>query len=192
MLLGRLSLQPRLHNVKWSHWRNGDQTKLATTEATYWSRRSSLSPLQRRRALRSMGPLGVPSEASEDPRTRTRRGRPAENYLISRCDASHGYKENNLKHFILLDTMASLSGQALQASRAALNAALADNKDDVDSPLEPGEIQEVDMQAQAEGLRTVFSDPKNFNVKVWPPRRLRTRGVHNGTAPTLFPVDSLV
>jgi hypothetical protein len=129
---------------------------------------------------------------SEDPRTRTRRGRPAENYLISRCDASHGYKENNLKHFILLDTMASLSGQALQASRAALNAALADNKDDVDSPLEPGEIQEVDMQAQAEGLRTVFSDPKNFNVKVWPPRRLRTRGVHNGTAPTLFPVDSLV
>jgi hypothetical protein len=64
--------------------------------------------------------------------------------------------------------MTSLSGQALQASRAALNAALQDNparKDDVDS-LEPGEIQEVDMQAQAEGIRTVFSDPKNFNVKV--------------------------
>jgi len=63
--------------------------------------------------------------------------------------------------------MNSLSGQALQASRAALNAALQDNptpKDDVD-PLEPGEIQEVDMQAQAEGIRTVFSDPKNFNVK---------------------------
>jgi len=63
--------------------------------------------------------------------------------------------------------MTSLSGQALQASRAALNAALQDNparKDDVD-PLEPGEIKEVDMQAQAEGIRTVFSDPKNFNVK---------------------------
>ena len=91
--------------------------------------------------------------------------------------------------------MTSLPGQALQASRAALSAALADNpvpKDDVDSQLEPGEIDEVDMQAQAEGIRTVFSDPKNFNVKVWPPRRLRTRGVHNGTAPTLFPVDSLV
>ncbi|KAF8745600.1 hypothetical protein AX14_006918 [Amanita brunnescens Koide BX004] len=64
--------------------------------------------------------------------------------------------------------MTSLPGQALQASRAALSAALADNpvpKDDVDSQLEPGEIEEVDMQAQAEGIRTVFSDPKNFNVK---------------------------
>ncbi|KAH9944084.1 eukaryotic translation initiation factor 4E class I [Epithele typhae] len=30
---------------------------------------------------------------------------------------------------------------------------------------EPGEIQEVDMQAQAETIRTVFSDPTNFNVK---------------------------
>ncbi|KAK2461868.1 hypothetical protein APHAL10511_006331 [Amanita phalloides] len=63
--------------------------------------------------------------------------------------------------------MTALSGQALQASRAALSAALADHptpKDDGDS-LEPGQVQEVDMQAQAEGLRTVFSDPKNFNVK---------------------------
>ncbi|KAF8626523.1 hypothetical protein AX15_004828 [Amanita polypyramis BW_CC] len=63
--------------------------------------------------------------------------------------------------------MTSLTGQALQASRAALNAAMADHstiKED-GAPLEPGEIQEVDMQAQAEGIRTVFSDPKNFNVK---------------------------
>ncbi|KAF9015189.1 translation initiation factor eIF4e [Cyathus striatus] len=59
-----------------------------------------------------------------------------------------------------------LTGAALQASRAALSAALADqspsNSEDVP---EPGEIQEVDMQAQAEGIRTVFSDPTNFNVK---------------------------
>jgi translation initiation factor 4E len=70
---------------------------------------------------------------------------------------------------------------ALAASRAALNAAFADQqsaepvKADADSTsepniedpdsLEPGEIQEIDMQAQAEGIRTVFSDPTNFNVK---------------------------
>jgi translation initiation factor 4E len=64
----------------------------------------------------------------------------------------------------------TLTGAALQASRAALSAALADQVasttvDDADS-LEPGEIQEVDMQAQADGIRTVFSDPTNFNVKV--------------------------
>lgn len=37
-----------------------------------------------------------------------------------------------------------------------------------DASIEPGEIQEVevDMQAQAETIRTVFSDPKTFNVKV--------------------------
>jgi translation initiation factor 4E len=72
---------------------------------------------------------------------------------------------------------------ALAASRAALNAAFADQQSaepvDADAEnttsepiiddsltLEPGEIQEVDMQAQAEGIRTVFSDPTNFNVKV--------------------------
>jgi translation initiation factor 4E len=69
-------------------------------------------------------------------------------------------------------TTTSLSGASLQASRAALNAALAesaiahqDGKNDV---LEPGEIQEieVDMESQAEGIKTVFSDPSNFNVKV--------------------------
>jgi len=76
----------------------------------------------------------------------------------------------------------TLPGPALQASRVALSAALADQQsaesakadaedapletqvDDSDS-LEPGEIQEVDMQAQADGIRTVFSDSTNFNVK---------------------------
>lgn len=86
----------------------------------------------------------------------------------------------------------TLPGPALAASRAALNAALADQQsteagqpEDASSSsstaapaipepngngesLEPGEIQEleVDMQAQAEGIRTVFNDPTNFNVKV--------------------------
>lgn len=56
----------------------------------------------------------------------------------------------------------SLPGPALQASKAALNAALAD----IESS-EPGEVQEieVDMALQAETLKTVFNDPKNFNVK---------------------------
>ncbi|TFK57223.1 eukaryotic translation initiation factor 4E class I [Heliocybe sulcata] len=74
----------------------------------------------------------------------------------------------------------SLPPAALQASKSALAAALADNNipETVDSSVtngngkehgeedgEPGEIQEVDMQQQAETLRTVFSDPTNFNVK---------------------------
>lgn len=44
----------------------------------------------------------------------------------------------------------------------------AEQKQNGDSTIEPGEIQEleVDMQAQAETIRTVFSDPKTFNVKV--------------------------
>ena len=74
-----------------------------------------------------------------------------------------------------------LPGPALQASKAALTAALAENAKNGDESLEPGEIQEVDMQAQAETIRTVFSDPTNFNVKVstldspslWPTARLR-------------------
>jgi translation initiation factor 4E len=66
--------------------------------------------------------------------------------------------------------VSTLSGPALQASRAALSVALADqptNDDPVteNDDLEPGEIQEVDMQAQADGIRTVFSDSTNFNVK---------------------------
>jgi len=81
----------------------------------------------------------------------------------------------------------TLPAPALAASRAALNAAFADQqsaeavKADADASangtetnsnaesaevLEPGEIQEVDMQAQADGIRTVFSDATNFNVKV--------------------------
>jgi len=60
----------------------------------------------------------------------------------------------------------TLSGQALQASRAALSAALAEQAPTAEGEsLEAGEIQEVNMEAQAEGIRTVFSDPTNFNVK---------------------------
>ncbi|KAF8203596.1 translation initiation factor eIF 4e-like domain-containing protein [Pholiota molesta] len=68
-----------------------------------------------------------------------------------------------------MSATSTLTGPALQASRAALSAALADQA--ISAPptdeesLEPGEIQEVDMQAQAEGIKTVFSDPANFNVK---------------------------
>ncbi|EPQ60759.1 eukaryotic translation initiation factor 4E class I [Gloeophyllum trabeum ATCC 11539] len=72
----------------------------------------------------------------------------------------------------------SLPASALQASKSALSAALAENhipengnsaspngETHVEENGEPGEIQEVDMQQQAETLRTVFSDPTNFNVK---------------------------
>ncbi len=69
-----------------------------------------------------------------------------------------------------MTSVSTLSGPALQASRAAISAALADQSSadsTVDeATLEPGEIQEVDMQAQAEGIKTVFNDPTNFNVKV--------------------------
>ena len=71
--------------------------------------------------------------------------------------------------FSFLLMASPLTGSALQASRAALSSALAEHPASVasdDSSLEPGEIQEVDMQAQAEGIRTVFNDPTNFNVKV--------------------------
>ena len=63
----------------------------------------------------------------------------------------------------------SLTGPALLSSRAALSAALAEqsNLGPTDEELvESGHIQEVDMQGQAETIRTVFSDPNNFNVKV--------------------------
>ncbi|KAI6162241.1 cap binding protein [Pisolithus thermaeus] len=70
----------------------------------------------------------------------------------------------------------TLSASAQQANKAALNAALAENPDSAmnqsstnhksaRNDSEPGEVQEVDMQAQAEDIRTVFSDPANFNVK---------------------------
>ena len=67
----------------------------------------------------------------------------------------------------------SLPPPAAQASKAALSAALADKPDSEAAPgeqstesQEPGELPEVDMQAQAENIRTVFTDPTNFNVKV--------------------------
>ena len=68
-----------------------------------------------------------------------------------------------------MSATSALTGQALNASRAALTAALADQETNVPAEeelLEAGEIQEVDMQAQSEGIKTVFSDPTNFNVKV--------------------------
>lgn len=68
----------------------------------------------------------------------------------------------------------TISASSQQANKAALNAALAENPERTpatnikanENDVEPGEIQEVDMQAQAEGIRTVFNDPTNFNVKV--------------------------
>ena len=57
----------------------------------------------------------------------------------------------------------SLPGPAFQASKAALNAALSDIES---SELDEGQEIEVDMALQAETLKTVFNDPKNFNVKV--------------------------
>lgn len=67
-------------------------------------------------------------------------------------------------------TMSSstLPAPSQQANKTALAAALAENPlaSTHDPDTEPGEIQEVDMHAQAEGIRTVFSDPTNFNVKV--------------------------
>ncbi|KAI9058832.1 eukaryotic translation initiation factor 4E class I [Trametes sanguinea] len=72
-----------------------------------------------------------------------------------------------------MTSVSSLPGPALQASKAALSAALAENEAKENETktngegenLEPGEITEADMQAQAETIKTVFSDPKNFNVK---------------------------
>lgn len=68
-------------------------------------------------------------------------------------------------------SVSSLPGPALQASKAALSSALVENLKENEKAangesLEPGEIQEVDMQAQADNIRTVFNDPTNFNVKV--------------------------
>jgi translation initiation factor 4E len=68
-----------------------------------------------------------------------------------------------------MTTTSALTGPALHASRAALTAALADqsvSSSTAQEELEPGEIQEIDMETQADSIRTVFSDPTNFNVKV--------------------------
>lgn len=95
----------------------------------------------------------------------------------------------------------TLPASALQASKAALSAALAENEIKVtgngDAPLEEGEIQEVDMQAQAENIRTVFNDPKNFNVKVCFPLSatvpVRLRRPHcPRPAPAVLAMDPLV
>ena len=89
----------------------------------------------------------------------------------------------------------TLSGAALQASRAALSAALADQVASTtrdDDSLEPGEIQEVDMQAQADGIRTVFSDPTNFNVKVCSPSPRFRSQINNCLASPLLSLDPLV
>lgn len=97
--------------------------------------------------------------------------------LLIRSHA-HSHVHRYLLLSLVAHSMASVSslpGPALQASRSAVQAALAEHpeaeahttsKVGDDGSLEPGEIQEVDMQAQAETIRTVFSDSKNFNVKV--------------------------
>ncbi|KAG0708926.1 eukaryotic translation initiation factor 4E class I [Suillus ampliporus] len=61
--------------------------------------------------------------------------------------------------------MTTLPASFQHANKAALSAALAENPESNGADVEPGEIQEVDMQAQAEDIRTVFSHPTNFNVK---------------------------
>ena len=68
----------------------------------------------------------------------------------------------------------TLTGPALTASRNALNAAMADHPDTQQDSTDSGEIQEVNMESQAENIRTVFSDPSNFNVKV-SPRSVQSR-----------------
>jgi translation initiation factor 4E len=69
----------------------------------------------------------------------------------------------------------SLPGPAAQASKAALAAALAENEKSTSdatassgATADDGEGQEleVNMEQQADNIRTVFSDPSNFNVKV--------------------------
>jgi translation initiation factor 4E len=61
----------------------------------------------------------------------------------------------------------SLPTPAAQASKAALSAAIAENGSDAPTG-EDSEVQEVEvnMENQADHIRTVFSDPTNFNVKV--------------------------
>jgi len=75
--------------------------------------------------------------------------------------------------------MESIPASALNASRAALAAALADNEispappdptasNDTGAENEEKEqepVQEVNMEAQAQEIRTVFNDPERFNVK---------------------------
>lgn len=96
------------------------------------------------------------------------------------CSTINHFQRDTHLPILLMTSVSSLPSSALQAARTAVQAALAEHPEadghsattkdghvgDEGSP-EPGEIQEVDMQAQAETIRTVFSDPKNFNVKVF-------------------------
>jgi translation initiation factor 4E len=61
----------------------------------------------------------------------------------------------------------SLPTPAAQASKAALAAAISENGTE-NGAGEDGEVQEIEvnMENQADHIRTVFSDPTNFNVKV--------------------------
>ncbi|KAG1864141.1 eukaryotic translation initiation factor 4E class I [Suillus subalutaceus] len=61
--------------------------------------------------------------------------------------------------------MTTLPASFQHANKAAIAAALAENPESIGADVEPGEIQEVDMQAQADDIRTVFSHPTSFNVK---------------------------
>lgn len=93
----------------------------------------------------------------------------------------------------------TLPAPSQQANKAALTAALSENPLTNTHPpsgnpdIEPGEIQEIDMQAQAEGIRTVFSDPTNFNVKVRLSHRATcSTNASSKSAPTLLCLDALV
>lgn len=111
-----------------------------------------------------------------------------------------------------MSAASSLPAPALQASRAAVQSALrahgisegVDGKSEVADPNsadkangeteEPGEIQEieVDMQAQAEQIRTVFNDPTNFNVKVCTLQSRSSKSLTSVAAPALLDLDALV
>jgi translation initiation factor 4E len=74
-----------------------------------------------------------------------------------------------------MSSASTLPAQAATIAKAAVNASLVDAGDspEVANSIEngndeDGEVQEVNMEEQAEGIRTVFQDPKNFNVKVRP------------------------
>lgn len=94
-------------------------------------------------------------------------------------------------------TNSALSGPPLQASRAALSAALAEHsipsQRTEEELIEAGEIQVVDMQGQAEAIKTVFSDPNNFNVKVNPSLIGLYLTILTGVvASSLFALDTVV
>lgn len=67
------------------------------------------------------------------------------------------------------------------------------NVETVDADAEPQEL-EVDMENQADHIRTVFSDPKNFNVKVRAYQTFKPYDVPMilSTAPFIFAMDALV